>query len=94
MKPVSVTGSYFPPFIHSEAKEMQNDFLELSYISGSRSHDPGQIKCARGFFLQVLKSPVQKYKIVLLPLRKEFLLTQGDSSPIEMQLYILRFFCF
>ncbi len=41
------------PIVHSKAKEVQNDFLKLSCISGSRSHDPGQIKCAHGFFSQV-----------------------------------------
>ncbi len=44
--------------LHSKAKEIQTDFLELSSISGSRSHDPGQINCAHEFFLQVAKKTI------------------------------------
>ena len=45
----------FEFYIHPKAKEMQNKFLGLSYISGSRSRDPAQIKCAHSIFLQVAK---------------------------------------
>ena len=36
--------------LHSYTKEMQNYYPELSCISRSRSHDPGQIKYAQGIF--------------------------------------------
>ena len=37
----------FVTMVHSSLKEMQNYFLELSCISGSRLHDPDQVKYAQ-----------------------------------------------
>ncbi len=43
---------------------MQNDFPELSCISGSRSHDPRQVKYSHGVFEQVTKGSIQKYQLL------------------------------